>query len=120
MNIGHPSPIWRGAGGEVSKPKAKKCQHSFVICYFYKKFEVMQQITFSVPNPDMVEKILLTLSKIGFISDIHVKSDDDTITDQIIPAKRTATSLDEMLADWTGMEEPTENFRKKLWKTKSF
>jgi len=34
----HWSPLsdWRGAGGEVSKPKAKKCYRYFVICYFYK------------------------------------------------------------------------------------
>ena len=80
----------------------------------------MQQITFSVPNQEMVEKILLTLSKIEFVSDIHIKSDDETITDQIIPAKRTAASIDEMLADWTDMEEPTEIFRKRLSKAKSY
>ena len=80
----------------------------------------MQQITFSVPNQEMVEKILLTLSKIEFVTDIHIKGDDETFTDQIIPAKRTAASIDEMLADWTDMEEPTESFRKRLWKAKSY
>jgi hypothetical protein len=80
----------------------------------------MQHITFTVPDQDMVEKILLTLSKIDFISDIHVKSDDETFKDQIIPAKRAAASIDEMLADWTDMKEPTEIFRKRLWKAKSF
>jgi len=80
----------------------------------------MQQITFTVPNPDMVEKILLTLNKMDYISDIHVSKVDESIKDQIIPAKRIAGSLDEMLADWTEINEPTEIFRKKFWKAKSF
>ena len=80
----------------------------------------MQQITFTVPNPDMVEKILLTLNKMDYISDIHVSKVDEAAKDQIIPAKRVAGSLDEMLADWTEINEPTEIFRKKLWKAKSF
>lgn len=80
----------------------------------------MQQITFTVPNPDMVEKILLTLNKMDYISDIHVSKVDESTKDQIIPAKRIAGSLDEMLADWTEINEPTEIFRKKLWKAKSF
>ena len=80
----------------------------------------MQQITFTVPNPDMVEKILLTLNKMDYISDIHVSKVDESTKDQIIPAKRVAGSLDEMLADWTEINEPTEIFRNKLWKAKSF
>jgi hypothetical protein len=80
----------------------------------------MQQITFTVPNPDMVEKILLTLNKMDYISDIHVSNVVEFTKDQIIPAKRVAGSLDEMLADWTEINEPTEIFRKKLWKAKSF
>lgn len=80
----------------------------------------MQQIKFTVPSPDMVEKILVALRKMDFVSNIHVDNLNESYKDQIIPAKRTAHSLEEMLADWTDLEESTTEFRAKLWKTKSF
>lgn len=80
----------------------------------------MQQISFTVPNQEMLEKILLTLSKMDSISDLQVSSSDETVKEQIVPAKRTAGSFDEMLADWTDMKETAEIFRDQLWKTKSF
>jgi hypothetical protein len=80
----------------------------------------MQQISFNVPNPAAIDRILQFLSKLDAITDIQIKTIGQPAIDQIIPPKRAAQSLEDMLADWTDMEETTDNFRKKIWKQKSF
>jgi len=80
----------------------------------------MQQISFNVPNPAAIDRILQFLSKLDAITDIQIKTIGQPAIDQIIPPKREAQSLEDMLADWTDMEETTDNFRKKIWKQKSF
>jgi hypothetical protein len=80
----------------------------------------MQQISFNVPNPAAIDRILQFLSKLDAITDIQIKTLGQPAIDQIIPPKRAAQSLEDMLADWTDMEETTDNFRKKIWKQKSF
>jgi len=76
----------------------------------------MQQISFIVPNPDIIDRILQFLSKMDAVTDIQIKTIEQPAIDQIIPPKREAQSLEDMLADWTDMEETTEYYRKRIWK----
>jgi hypothetical protein len=80
----------------------------------------MQQISFNVPNPDITDRILQFLSKMDAVTDIHIKTIEQSAIDQIIPPKSEAQSVDDMLADWTDMEETTEDYRKRIWKQRSF
>jgi len=50
----------------------------------------------------------------------HAKTIEQPADDQIIPPMREAQSVDDMLADWTDMEETTDEYRKRLWKQRSF
>ncbi len=80
----------------------------------------MQQISFNVPNPDTIDRILQFLSKMDAVTDIQIKTIEQPADDQIIPPMREAQSVDDMLADWTDMEETTDEYRKRLWKQRSF
>lgn len=80
----------------------------------------MQQISFTVSNLEMAHKVLSSLGELTEISNIQVKQLEDAEFEQIIPATKTAESIEELLLDWTDMQESTEDFRKKLWETKSF
>ncbi len=80
----------------------------------------MQQISFNVQNPDIIDSIMMVLSKIESVTDIQIKSIGQPADDQIIPPKREAHSVDDMLADWTDMNETTDKFRKRIWKHRSF
>jgi hypothetical protein len=80
----------------------------------------MQQISFNVPNPDITNRILQFLSKMDAVTDIQIKTIEQPADDQIIPPMREAQSVDDMLADWTDMEETTDEYRKRLWKQRSF
>jgi hypothetical protein len=60
------------------------------------------------------------LSKMDAVTDIQIKTIEQPADDQIIPPMREAQSVDDMLADWTDMEETTDEYRKRLWKQRSF
>jgi len=81
----------------------------------------MQQITFTVPNAQLAEQILSSLNEWKGISNLQITPLDVNMeSDKIIPPKKLATSLGDILSDWSNMKETTETFRKKLWKTPSF
>lgn len=80
----------------------------------------MQQISFNVPNPDIIDRIMKILSKMESVTDIQIRTIEQPADDQIIPPKREAHSVDDMLADWTDMNETTDEFRKRIWKQRSF
>lgn len=80
----------------------------------------MQQISFNVPNPDIIDRIMKILSKMESVTDIQIRTIEQPANDQIIPPKREAHSVDDMLADWTDMNETTDEFRKRIWKQRSF
>ncbi len=75
----------------------------------------MQQISFNVLNPDITDRILQFLSKMDAVTDIRIKTIEQPAIDQIIPPKSEAQSLEDMLADWTDMEETTDEYRKRIW-----
>ncbi len=80
----------------------------------------MQQISFNVPNPDIIDRIMKILSKMESVTDIQIRTIEQPANDQIIPPKREAHSVDDMLADWTDMNETTDEFRKRIWKQRSY
>ena len=81
----------------------------------------MQQITFTVPNAQLATQILISLNEWNGISNLQITPLDVNMeSDKIIPSKKLATSLGDILTDWTDMKETTETFRKKLWKTPSY
>ncbi len=80
----------------------------------------MQQITFTVPNAQLAAQILNSLNEWKAISNLQITPLDVIETNKIIPPKKLATSVGDILTDWTDMKESTETFRKKLWKTPSY
>jgi hypothetical protein len=80
----------------------------------------MQQISFNVPNPDIIDRIIKILSEMESVTDIQIKTIEQPANDQIIPPKREAHSVDDMLADWTDLKETTDEFRKRIWKQRSY
>ena len=80
----------------------------------------MQQITFNVPNAQLAKQILSSLSELEDISNLQITPLDINESEKIIPPKQLATSLSDILTDWSDMKEPTETFRKKLWKVPSY
>ncbi|MDY0415631.1 MAG: hypothetical protein RBQ83_12035 [Pseudomonas sp.] len=80
----------------------------------------MKQISFTVPDMEEAQKVLSVLTGRRDITNLQINELDDQQTDNIIPAKKRAASVEEMLADWSDMHETTEFFRQKLWKTPSF
>lgn len=80
----------------------------------------MQQITFTVSDQEMVNRVLLSITKLIDISNLQITKIEEPETDQIIPAKKKAESVEDMLVDWTDMQGPTKNFRKEIWKAQSF
>jgi hypothetical protein len=80
----------------------------------------MQQISFNVPNPDIIDRIIKILSEMESVTDIQIRTIEQPANDQIIPPKREAHSVDDMLADWTDLKETTDDFRKRIWKQRSF
>ncbi len=80
----------------------------------------MQQISFNVPNPDIIDRIMKILSKMESVTDIQIRTIEQPANDQIIPPKREAHSVEDMLADWTDMNETTDEFRKRIWKQRSY
>ncbi|MDD3527278.1 MAG: hypothetical protein PHX39_10060 [Bacteroidales bacterium] len=80
----------------------------------------MKQISFTVSGMEEAQKILSVLHGWEGITNLQIKEMDAQQTDNILPAKKRAASVEEMLADWSDMHETTESFRQKLWKTPSF
>jgi hypothetical protein len=82
----------------------------------------MQQITFTVPDQEMVNRVLSSITKLIDISNLQITKieEPEPETDQIIPAEKKAESVEDILVDWTDMQESTENFRKEIWKAQSF
>lgn len=80
----------------------------------------MQQISFNVPNPEIIDRIIKILSEMESVTDIQIRTIEQPANDQIIPPKREAHSVDDMLADWTDLKETTDDFRKRIWKQRSF
>lgn len=80
----------------------------------------MQQITFRVPPQGNLRAILSLLKSMKDVTDIHVSNLSDSSDNQIVGASRNADSIEEMLADWTDMDEPVNAFRKRIWKKESF
>ena len=80
----------------------------------------MQQITFTVPDQEMVNRVLSSITKLIDVSNLQITKIEELETDQIIPAEKKAESVEDMLIDWIDMPESTENFRKEIWKTQSF
>jgi uncharacterized protein HemY len=76
----------------------------------------MQQITFTITNAQMAKQILSSLNEWDTISNLQITSLDAEEAAAIIPEKKLATSVNDLLTDWTDMKESTETFRKKLWK----
>ncbi|NCA86753.1 MAG: hypothetical protein EOM83_14485 [Clostridia bacterium] len=80
----------------------------------------MKQISFTVPDMEEAQKVLSVLTGWRDITNLQIKELDAQQTDHIIPAKKRAASVEEILADWSEMQETTQSFRQKLWKTPSF
>ena len=80
----------------------------------------MKQISFTVSGVEKTNQILSVLRGWRDISNLQIKDFEGQKTDEIIPAKKIAASVEEMLADWTEMSESTKSFRQTLWKTQSF
>ena len=80
----------------------------------------MKQISFTVSGVEETKQILSVLRGWTDISNLEIKEFEDQKTDEIIPAKKIAASVEEMLADWTEMSESIKSFRQTLWKTQSF
>ena len=80
----------------------------------------MKQISFTVSGVEETKQILSVLRGWRDISNLEIKEFEDQKTDEIIPAKKIAASVEEMLADWTEMSESIKSFRQTLWKTQSF
>ncbi len=67
----------------------------------------MQQITFTVSPEGNLKAILSLLQSIEDVTNIHVTNLSDLSDNEIITASRSAVSIEERLADWTKMDEPT-------------
>jgi uncharacterized protein YpuA (DUF1002 family) len=80
----------------------------------------MQQITFTVPDQEMTKRVISSLAKWIDISNFQITTIEEPEINQIIPAEKKTETCEDILADWTDMQESTENFRKKIWQTQSF
>lgn len=76
----------------------------------------MHQISFNVPDNSTMEKVLNNLEKLSFITDLKVQYLDDGL----IPPQSEFGSVEELIVDWTDMEDTIQDFRKKIWPEKSF
>lgn len=61
----------------------------------------MLQISFNVPDNPAKNKVLLDLEKLDFISGLKVIQLDDGL----IPPQRKPESVNDLLIDWSEMEE---------------